>query len=294
VSRATGPGAATDRRGAIVGPRTVVTRESDVETVFTIRIAGVDFHARQRGDQPRAVFLHGFGSDLHTWDGVWSELAGAVPALRYDLRGFGQSANRDDAPFNHADDLLAILDATNLGQCDLVGVSMGASIALNFALDHPERVRNLVLISPGLVGWEWSEGWQRLWRPIVAAARAGAIDEARRLWWQHPLFATTRSSAGGQALYESIMRYSGAQWIRDNHRLMLPDVERLCLLGARTLLLTGGRDLEDFRLIADLVAASAREVQRIDQPGSGHLLHLEDAAGCARQLLAFLRTAPAP
>ncbi len=259
-----------------------------MDKVVTIRIAGADIHARQRGDKPRAIFLHGFGGDLRTWDGVWSELGDALPALRYDLRGFGRSVSRDDSAFDHADDLLAILDAMNIGQCDLVGVSMGAGIALNFTLDHPERVRNLVLISPSLVGWEWSEGWQRLWRPIVARARAGAIDEARRLWWQHPLFATTRSSAGGQALFESIMRYAGAQWIRDNHRLMLPDVERLCLLGARTLLLTGGRDLEDFRLIADLVAASARDVRRIDHPDAGHLLHLEDATGCARQLLAFL------
>ena len=265
-----------------------------MEKDFTVRIAGADFYARQQGDKPRAVFLHGFGGDLHTWDGVWSELACAVPALRYDLRGFGRSTSHDDAPFDHADDLLAILDATGIGQCDLVGVSMGAGIALNFTLDHPGRVRNLVLISPGLVGWEWSAGWQSLWRPIVAAARAGAIDEARRLWWQHPLFASTRSSAGGQALFDSIMRYCGAHWIRDNHRLKLPDVERLCLLEARTLLLTGGRDLEDFRLIADLVAASARAVQRVELPGAGHLLHLEDPAGCARQLLAFLCPARAP
>ena len=265
-----------------------------MEKDFTVRIAGADFYARQQGDKPRAVFLHGFGGDLHTWDGVWSELACAVPALRYDLRGFGRSTSHDDAPFDHADDLLAILDATGIGQCDLVGVSMGAGIALNFTLDHPGRVRNLVLISPGLVGWEWSADWQSLWRPIVAAARAGAIDEARRLWWQHPLFASTRSSAGGQALFDSIMRYCGAHWIRDNHRLKLPDVERLCLLGTRTLLLTGGRDLDDFRLIADLVAASARAVRRVDLPGAGHLLHLEDPAGCARELLAFLRPARAP
>ena len=65
-------------------------------------------------------------------------------------------------------------------------------------------------------------------------------------------------------------------------------------MGARTLLLTGGRDLEDFRLIADLVAASARAVQRVELPGAGHLLHLEAPAVCARQLLAFLRATPPP
>jgi pimeloyl-ACP methyl ester carboxylesterase len=277
-----------DGCGAMVQPDARGIGGSDVERVLTIPIAGAAIHARQWGDEPRAIFLHGFGSDLHTWDGVWSELAGALPALRYDLRGFGQSVSSDDAPFNHADDLRAILDAKNIEQCDLVGVSMGGGIALNFTLDHSDRVRNLILVSPSLVAWEWSEDWRRLWRPIVSKARAGAIDEARHLWWQHPLFATTRSSAAGQALFESIMRFSGTQWIRDEHQSMLPDVDRLCLLRTRTLLLTGGRDLEDFAVIASLIEAGARDIARIHQPEAGHLLHLEDAAGCAHHILSFL------
>ena len=126
-----------------------------------------------------------------------SALGRSLPALRYDLRGFGRTASGGRAAFSHADDLLAVLDAMGVARCDLVGVSMGGSVAVNFALDHAERVRNLVLVSPGLVGWEWSEEWRALWQPIVAAARAGAMDEARRLWWQHPLFATTRASAAG-------------------------------------------------------------------------------------------------
>jgi len=260
----------------------------------TINIASpdVDFHAGVHGSQPRAVFLHGFGDDLHTWDGVWAALHGSLgenfAALRYDLRGFGASECRRHVPFKHADDLLTVLDATRIDRCDLIGVSMGGSIALNFTLDHPERVRNLVLISPHLVAWEWSQSWLKSYQPIVDCARAGAMDEARRLWWEHPLFATTRASAAGPALFESIMRFHGDQWVDDHHELMFPDVERLHLLATRTLLLTGGRDLEDFRLIADLIEASASQLQRVDDPARGHLLHLEDPAGCAMRISTFL------
>ena len=84
------------------------------------------------------------------------------------------------------------------------------------------------------------------------------------------------------------MRFPGEQWIEDRHEPKLPDVERLHLLATRTLLLTGGRDLEDFRLIADLIEASASNVQRIDDPVRGHLVHLEDPEGCARRISAFL------
>jgi pimeloyl-ACP methyl ester carboxylesterase len=254
----------------------------------TLRAAGVDFHAEQQGERPRAVFLHGFGADLHTWDDVWSALGGRLPALRYDLRGFGRSRGPAGTPYSHADDLLAILDASALGQCDLIGVSMGGGVALNFALDHPQRVRRLILISPTLVAWEWSDAWLSLWRPIVTHACRGEMDEAKRLWWEHPLFGPTRNSPGAAALRESIQRFSGAQWIGDAHRLMLPDVERLHLLSTPTLLLTGARDYEDFRVIAALIEASAGDLERIDHPERGHLLHLEDPQGCAREIGAFL------
>ena len=85
------------------------------------------------------------------------------------------------------------------------------------------------------------------------------------------------------------MRFPGDQWIRDNQRPALPDVDRIHLLKTRTLLLAGGRDMADFKLIADLLDASAGNLQRVDCSELGHLLHLEDATGCARSILSFLR-----
>ncbi len=258
-----------------------------VERELTIDAGGVRFHARQRGEYPQALFLHGFGGDLQSWDLLWPALDEGLSALRYDLRGFGRSTGGGDPPFSHADDLGALLDTLQLPRVDLVGVSMGGSIALNFALDHPQRVRRLVLISPGLVAWEWSAPWRALWRPIVAAARGGEMERARQLWWQHPLFETTRNSSASEQLFASIQRFSGAQWLRDNERPSLPDVERLHLLHTPTLLLTGDRDVEDFRVIAELLATSDC-VTRIDHPGCGHLLQLERAVECARQIARFL------
>ncbi len=265
-----------------------------MEKELKISAAGMEFFARQMGEQPRAVFLHGFAEDFRAWDRLWFALGDSLPALRYDLRGFGRSSDDSAEPFDHADDLLAILNTIEVERCDLIGVSMGGAVALNFAINHPERVRNLILISPGMVAWEWSAAWKALWRPIVAKARAGAMDEARDLWWQHPLFASTRNSAGASALFESITRYSGAQWVHDYHKLMLPDVERLHELKTRTLMLTGGRDVEDFRLIAELIEASAANIRRIDWPERGHLLHLENPLGCVREILAFLASANSP
>ena len=201
--------------------------------------------------------------------------------LRYDLRGFGKSTARTDAPFDHVEDLHALLDALALDRCNLVGVSMGGGIALRFALDYPDRVERLALISPMIAGWEWSEDWMTAWRPITRAARRGDMDEARRLWWTHPVFDSIRSSPAASIAEEEIMRFSGAVWVHDNQRPVMPDVERLHRLEAPTLLLTGECDAEDFRLMADLIEGSGKDVRRIDRPSHGHMLHFEDPTGCA-------------
>lgn len=259
-----------------------------MEKELILHCAGVDIRARQRGPDPGAVFLHGFGGDLHTWDRLWSALDERFAVLRYDLRGFGESRAHDETPFSHAEDLLALLDARGLQAVDLVGVSMGAAVALNFALDHPGRVRRLVLVSPALTGWEWSEGWRDLWRSMVEQARAGNMEGARELWWQHPLFATTRASDGAGELRAGIDRFAGRQWVADHQRPELPDLDRLPALAVPSLLLSGGRDLEDFLLIADLLEGAAPGLRRVDFPDAGHLLQLERPGEVARELESFL------
>ena len=68
----------------------------------------------------------------------------------------------------------------------------------------------------------------------------------------------------------------------------MPDVERLHRLNAPTLLLTGGRDFADLLLMAELIAACGQDVRRIDRPALGHMLHVEDPAGCAEEIAGHL------
>lgn len=248
-----------------------------LQGVGAICLPDVDLAVEGRGSGETLLLVHGFGGDRGLWDGVWPALSSGRHALRYDLRGFGQSRETGRRPFSHARDLEGLLDALEIDRCDLLGVSMGGAIALHFALDHPERVRRLALVSPGLAAWEWSDEWRARWTPILEAARAGDLDRARELWWTHPLFDTTRQiPAAAAQLRAAIDGYSGRHWAEpEREEPVLPDVERLHLLAPPTLLLTGARDLPDFRLIADIVEAAAPRVSRKDYEDAGHLLHLE-------------------
>lgn len=254
-----------------------------------VSVPGATLVAETEGAGEGALFLHGFGSDRRSWDGVWPDLAVGRRLIRYDLRGFGESVASDRRPYRHARDLEAVLDALEIESCDLIGVSQGGAVALNFSLDHPERVRRLVLESPGMAAWDWSDDWRARWRQIVGSARSGDLAAARELWWRHPLFATTRASPAAEQLRASIQSYSGSHWAgKDTEEAALPDIDRLGLLKPSTLLLTGAADLPDFRLIADAIEAAAPNVRRVDYADAGHLLHLEHPARFVADVAAFL------
>lgn len=260
-----------------------------MDSTRRVAVGDAEFCVSQCGEDPSAVFLHGFGDDLTTWDLLWQHLDPGLARIRYDLRGFGNSECKSETPYSHTDDLRNLLDAMGIQQVSLVGVSMGGSVALNFALDYPQRVKKLVLICPGLVAWEWSEDWRCLWRPILEAAKAGNMQLARELWWQHPLFAVPRESDGAALLHAAIERYSGRHWLEDNETAALPDVERLHQLAVATLLITGERDVEEFKLMADLIAAASENVRRVRFETLGHLPHIEDPAACAGAIQNFLQ-----
>ena len=79
-----------------------------------------------------------------------------------------------------------MLDAFTIDRAHLVGLSLGANIALATAALHPDRVRSVVLASPGLPGYAWTTP-----RPpdeAAAVARRAGIAAAKEWWLGHEVF----------------------------------------------------------------------------------------------------------
>ena len=277
----------TSELGPGKDPTGSVQNLTNLQTGKFFDLPGVRAYVDARGEGPTALFVHGLEGDTGTWSRVWQHLQRNRRHIRYDLRDFGLSTSKSNDEFTHANDLADLLEALGIQRCDLVGVSMGAGVALTFALDHPERVNSLTLVSPQISGWEWSDTWQKQWELITDAATSGNLPEARRLLWDHPMFASTRATAAAEDLREEIGRFEGRSWMRNNHALVMPDIERLHELQPPTLLLSGTQDVEEFALMADILEASTENVERRMLTG-GHLLHMEEPAQCAEIIDGFL------
>ncbi len=129
-------------------------------------VDGIRVRYARRGDAESGrlpvLFLHGFGGDLDNWLFNLDAVAAAAPVIALDLPAHGQSAVRLPGSGSLAD--LAgfvqhFLDSIDVERVHIVGHSMAGAIAAQLALDAPQRVVSLVLISSAGLGPEINAGY---------------------------------------------------------------------------------------------------------------------------------------
>jgi pimeloyl-ACP methyl ester carboxylesterase len=124
------------------------------------------------------VFLHAAVADRRMWAEQMQVLAEAGQhVIAYDRRGFGETTS-PDVPFNQVADLEAVLDGLSIHAAVLVGSSMGGGLALDFAIEHPERTIGLVLAATALGGAPEPE----LPEEAEALVDARSYAEERQQW----------------------------------------------------------------------------------------------------------------
>ncbi|WP_435317049.1 alpha/beta fold hydrolase [Haloarchaeobius sp. TZWSO28] len=114
-------------------------------------VNGVELAYEVEGRGRPVVLVHGLGSTLNTWEGVVQSLTNSYEVYRFDLRGSGRS-DVPDGPYSletWVADLHAFFDDQDLDAVHLVGHSLGSLISMQFAAQHPDRVRTLSLAAAG-------------------------------------------------------------------------------------------------------------------------------------------------
>jgi len=242
------------------------------------------------GSGPPVVFGHGFSLDVRLWEPQLASLAGSRTVVRYDLRGFGRSTPAA-APYNHSEDLLALLDHLGFERAALVGLSLGGAVALGATLLAPQRVERLALLDSLLPGFPYGEAFRGEHVEICGLAGERGLAAAKERWLASPLFAPALANpAAAPRLREMVADYSGWHWTeRDPVRSLKPPLaERLREAMVPALVIVGELDIEDFRSIADRLAGGIPGARRVTVPGAGHLPNLERPETVNRELAQFL------
>lgn len=184
------------------------TRDVDVDGL-TVRC-----HVAGPENAPSVVLVHGAGTDAAgvSWKRAFPALAGSYRVIAPDLPGYGESDRVPQTVAPTTEFYVGVVDSL-LGELDLVdatlvGISKGGAIALGYTLDHPARIKRLVLVDSFGLGDR-----------IPGGRRAAVMLKIPKLlevsWWaMKKSRAVTEASLGNVALPENI----DAEFVDDVHR----------------------------------------------------------------------------
>jgi pimeloyl-ACP methyl ester carboxylesterase len=249
----------------------------------------------ERGSGSPVVFIHGWTQNMSIWDEQMPVFARQYRVIRYDVRGFGRSTGHVDQTAQ-ASDLAALLDSLKIPSATLVGLSMGASIALNFAVNYPGRVRALVLYgSPPVMGFTVAPppAFMALFQSLPEIAKKHGLDSLRaalnasELGWMPP----NRPDIAPK-LARAWEDYTGRDLIEPrppSKRVPPTQLSQLNDIRVPTLIIHGDHEVAWFRQFNDTLVARVPKAKRAIIANGGHGAHFAHPEAFNQAVSDFLR-----
>lgn len=263
-------------------------------------------HVEHHGERgPAVVLCHGFGGSARNFRPQARAMAGRARLWLYDARGHARSeAPRDpDAyrPEAFVDDMLCVVEQTSEQRAIVGGLSMGAGIALRFALAHPERVAALLLAS---FPRSADDPGHRQWALDFADAleRDGVEAAGEAYVWGRDAKTEDREERGAfepksAALVRQGFLEHSAQGLAHTLRGLIavqPSVaslaDELAALSVVVLVIAGENDQRSLPACRDLAAAIPGS-DLVVVPGGGHVVNLTHPKAFNEALLALVERA---
>lgn len=256
------------------------------------QVSGASLYWKRDGreDAPALVLLNSIGTDMDLWDAVLPFLRDHFALLRIDARGHGAS-RAEPGDFSMAmltQDVLAVADAAGFSCFSVAGVSLGGMIAMELALDAPDRIHKLIPIctSAAMDSASWNDRVARVRDAEVSGGGMAAIADLA--------MGRFLSGAAERAIYEAVRRqligmdaqgYAGCgAAIRD-----MDLADRIAAIACPTLVITGTRDTSTpfeghgEHLVAGIPGAEHLSLE------AAHLAPLEAPAELAAGMVRFLK-----
>jgi 3-oxoadipate enol-lactonase len=238
-------------------------------------------------DWPVVVFLNALGTDHRIWHDVLAQLSG-VRTLRYDMPGHGLSEAEDAVSVPRLTSaVIALLDALEIRQAVLCGVSLGGLVAQHAAFAYPGRVTGLVLCATGYrIGSH--DSWNERLELIASAGLAPASTRIVERWFTPAFRSQCPTTVTGYA--SMLARTDPASYAAFVRAIRDTDLEMQARqLHCRTLVLCGTDDLATPPATARSLAEAIPRARFALIPEAAHLPPIEQPAIVAGHISAFAR-----
>lgn len=117
-----------------------------------VPIRGVAYYYEVSGEGERLLLLHGGLGSIDMFGPILADLIAHHQVIGVDLHGHGRTTlgDRPLSVIDMADDLATLLEHLGFDQVDVLGYSLGGAVAFRLAVQHPTRIRRLVMVSTGI------------------------------------------------------------------------------------------------------------------------------------------------
>ncbi len=246
------------------------------------------------GEGPALLFAHGFGGSARNFRAQARALRETHRTLLYDARGHARSPAPEDLRSYVREAFIAdmgwVLDAAGEENAVVGGLSMGASVALNFALASPNRVRGLVLASYPPGPSAGAAGHAQAF--ATALERSGLEAAGREFVWGPSSGLLERDAA---LVRQGFMEHSAkglARCLRE-YLAHLPEIDSLAEalqgLAIPSLIIAGGEDVASRRASEALAEALPHAELHVIED-AGHVVNLEAVVHFNEALRCFLES----
>jgi pimeloyl-ACP methyl ester carboxylesterase len=216
------------------------------------------------------------------WDEQFQLFSKTNRVIRYDVRGFGKSSIAKEK-FSDARDLHDLLKHLGISKTSIIGVSNGGRITFDFAVEYPTMVELLILVAPGMRGYEMSGPHEeKLWNDIDETMKRQEV--------------AVREGRAEDSVEMDVNAYASAQSVQSRKRIMKialdnfhasvenpwklqvsprpPAFQRLSSIASPALLIVGNRDVPAQILMVDNIHKHMPGSKKILIPGADHIVNM--------------------
>lgn len=254
--------------------------------------ARIYYHERGQGDP--LVLIMGFGADGAVWEKHVAVYEKHFRCIIPDNRGVGFS-DQPSGPYNTkimAADTIAVMDHAGIGKAKVVGISMGGAIAQELAINYPERVKSLVLVST----WAKFNNYAKRVYENLKHVRLSVINEffteLLQLWiFAPPYFekhaVELKKEAEASGKIDQPQTREGFEGQLDAC-IYHNTVDRLSKITVPVLITVGAKDIFTPPEFSELIHKHISQSILSAYPEGGHAHHWEDLQRFNEETLAFL------
>ena len=253
------------------------------------------------GSGKPVLLIHAGVADCSMWEAQLAEFGAQYKVIRYDTRGNGRTRT-ENTQFSNRQDILDLFNHLGVEKAAIIGISRGGQIAIDFTIEHPEFVSALVVIAPGISGYEYQAG-----DDPQAKQEYELYNRMDELWekkaWEELADLQVRVWADGPAQPEGradkkLRSYMREKILADLHRrdgkatpipLSPPAINRLGEINQPTLTLIGEYDSCAAQAVVDELECRLPNNRKVGIPGTAHMIPMEKPDTFNKLVLEFLK-----